>query len=75
MAERRQCESDSEINDNEQSVSKANPKAKKLRVYQKFRNEYTEKFPCIVPSKQGKDFARCTFCDRDFKISQRPIRL
>ena len=53
MAERRQREYDSEINssDNEQSVLKANPKAKKLRVYQKFRNEYTEKLPCIVPSK------------------------
>ena len=53
MGERRQREYDSEINSsgNEQSVLKANPKAKKLRVYQKFRNEYTEKLSCIVPSK------------------------
>ena len=42
---------------------------KKKRLSQKFRKEYSEKFPCIRPSAKGVYYARCMTCESDFTIS------
>ena len=42
---------------------------KKQRREQSFRQAYSEKYPCIVPSILGKSSARCTLCEIDFSIS------
>ena len=44
---------------------------KKKRLNQKFRKEYSEKFPCIRPLMKGVYYyyARCMTCEWDFTIS------
>ena len=42
---------------------------KKKRLNQRFRKEYSEKFPCVRPSTKGVYCARCMTCESDFTIS------
>ena len=41
----------------------------KTRRTQKFRNEYTEQFPCMKKSTKGDEYVFCTFCRQDLKIA------
>lgn len=45
-------------------------KTKNKKVYfQKWKNEYADKFPELTVSKIGSSHAFCTLCDRNFSIS------
>ena len=41
----------------------------KICTSQKFRKEYTERFPVIRSSKRGENYAFCTCCSSDISIS------
>ncbi|GBL80058.1 Unconventional myosin-VI [Araneus ventricosus] len=42
-------------------------KQKKRRNNQRFRKEYSEKWPCLIPGKEG--YARCSVCNTEFSIT------
>ena len=44
------------------------PAAKKMRHLQKFKKEYTEKWPCITIGKKSDNYAFCEVCCLDFSI-------
>ena len=44
------------------------PCPKKSRQ-QRFRAEYTQRYPCIIKSKLSESHARCTICNSDIKIA------
>ena len=43
--------------------------ASKQSRKQCYKREYTEKWPCILPSKKGNSIVRCELCDSDFGIA------
>lgn len=43
--------------------------AKKLKIVQKFRHEYTVEWPSIIQSSKSTEYAFCTVCSRDFSIA------
>ncbi|XP_074661129.1 zinc finger BED domain-containing protein 5-like [Tubulanus polymorphus] len=63
--------SDSESSDSD--VSELNTKAacpaKKKRRMQKFREEYSMKYPCIEKSSKSKHHAFCAYCKSDFTVA------
>ena len=42
---------------------------KRRKADQKFREEYTQKFPCIARSAVSANHVLCTVCKLDFKIA------
>ncbi|GBO18400.1 hypothetical protein AVEN_8107-1, partial [Araneus ventricosus] len=42
-------------------------KQKKRKNNQRFRKEYSEKWPCLIPGKEG--YARCSVCNTEFSIT------
>ena len=41
---------------------------KRGKKLQTFKEEYSKKWKCIVPSKKSLNHARCTICASDFNI-------
>lgn len=73
MAEKRKQnahETDEENGDSDCEItSTTSSKAKKQRVFQKYRPEYTEKYAFILPStSMGASHVRCTVCCVDFSV-------
>ena len=50
------------------SDSEAQPKAKKLKVLQKYLAEYEVKYPIVRKSNVGNTYAYCSICRSDFSI-------
>ncbi|XP_071035344.1 zinc finger BED domain-containing protein 5-like [Parasteatoda tepidariorum] len=50
----------------DREVSNDDGLRKKRKNNQKFREEYTKKFPCLVSGKDG--FAKCNICSSEFSI-------
>ena len=47
----------------------ADPAAKKVKVQQKFRSEYADKYPCITRSNVSVNHAFCKTCKLDFSVA------